>query len=188
MKAWMRPLVLGWLCAGLLVAATPLWAARGPVAGNQQRLPFHPPETDAFGNQWYIYQAGWFRQVGNMPIYGQGGMLSINGNQLSSNSNTARIDDNGDLLFENMQAGNINVTRRLQINKDDGYIRIIDIFKNTQAQEQQFNVAYHSSIMYGLQGSQTITDTRKKDQVLGVIAQDGQGRNIVQAVSGNHRR
>ena len=83
------------------------------------------------------------------------------------NSNQARIDDNGDLLFENMQANGCTVTRRLQINKDEGYIRIIDIVKNTSGQDQQISLAYRSSFNFGLQGTQSISDSKKKGPVTG---------------------
>ena len=42
-------------------------------------LPYVVP--DNMGNQWRIYQYGQLQQTGNMPLYSQGAMLHINGNQ-----------------------------------------------------------------------------------------------------------
>lgn len=178
------------ICVALILAASELGAAQifrrggGQPAKGMVNLPYRPQQTDAFGNQWYIYQGGWIRQIGNMPVYSEGGMLMIDGNQPNMNSNQARLEDNGELIFENMQANNCTITRRMLINKEEGYIRIIDIFKNTQAQASSINVSYRSSLNYGLQGSQTVADPKKKDQALGIIAQDGQGRNVVEVYAG----
>ena len=93
-------LVLGsgaFVCSGdkLVIAARIMPAAAGKGMVN---LPYHPPGTDTFGNSWYIYQGGWIRQQGNMPVYSEGAMLLINGNQPQMTTNQARLEENGNGL------------------------------------------------------------------------------------------
>jgi len=39
---------------------------------------------DSAGNQWMILQGGMIQQRGNMPIYGQGAILLINGENVQN--------------------------------------------------------------------------------------------------------
>src|SRR5436305_15133040 len=82
--------------------------------------------ADIQGNQWMVYPPGNIQMQGNSPIYSQVAQITINGNQPSMQNNSGRIDDKtGELLLENMAAGTITVTRRLQFNPDDGSVRVI---------------------------------------------------------------
>ena len=132
-----------------------------PGAKGVVNLPYHPPQGDAFGNQWYIYQGGTLRQQGNMPVYGEGASLLVNNNQASMNTNQARLEDNGELVLENMTVPGATVTRRLMFYKNEGYVRVIDIFKNPGGQELMLPVMYRSQMPYGLTASQTIADPQK---------------------------
>src|SRR5258705_2413894 len=106
--------------------------AVGAVAGGgagSVTLPYNV--SDNTGNQWLFYQAGQFQQQGNMPVYSQGAMLQINGAYPQARNNQGRIDDKtGELILDNMNANGVNVTRRILINKDEGWVRYIDIIKN----------------------------------------------------------
>ena len=156
----------------------------GPAAPGSVNLPYMLPQTDAFGNRWMVYPNGYIQQQGNMPVYSQGAMITINGGQPNVAINQARLDDNGELVLENMNAPGCTVTRRILFNTEDGYIRIIDILKNTQAQEQRLNVSFRGSMNYGIQATQTIPDPKRKDQVIGCVAQDSQGRAVVEVFAG----
>src|SRR5438552_15320619 len=130
---------VAWLTAAAAIPAVgqPIIRRAGPVPGGKGNvnLPYRTPQTDAFGNSYFIYQGGWFRQQGNMPVYSEGAQLLFNGNQPNMNSNQARLEENGELVIENMNAQGCTVTRRLLVSKEDGIIRVIDIFKNTGGQD-----------------------------------------------------
>jgi hypothetical protein len=156
-------------------------SGKGPVS-----LPYRPPQGDAFGNQYYIYQGGWFRQQGNMPVYSEGAQLLINGNAPQMTNNMARLDDTGELVIENMnlpQAG-CTVTRRLHLNASDGFIRIIDVFKNNGGGEITLPVMYRGSMNYGITNSQNVADPRKAGQTNGIIASDNQNRAVLEVYAG----
>ncbi len=141
--------------------------------------------NDNAGNQWRIFQNGWLQQVGNQPIYSQGASILINGNQPAQQNNQARIDNKtGELVMENLGDQSFSVTRRIFINKDDGYVRYIDIIKNTQGQEQTANITIQSNLNFGIQNAQTINDPKKKDHAIGWVAQTGAGPSAVECFAG----
>jgi len=101
-----------------------------------QRRPFRPGVNpgggvtlpymvaDASGNQWRIYQGGWMQQAGNMPLYSQGAMLTVNGNQPNMNNNMARLDaETGEVVFENIQAQGLTITRRVLVDREANLVR-----------------------------------------------------------------
>ncbi len=145
--------------------------------------------NDNAGNQWRIFQNGWLQQVGNMPIYSQGASILLNGNQPAQPNNQARMDDKtGELVMENLGDNSFAVTRRIFVNKDDGYVRYIDIIKNTQGQEQTANVTIQSNLNFGIQNAQTIYDPKKKDHAVGWVAQTGAGPSAVEVFAGRGAR
>src|SRR5271154_1661311 len=88
---------------------------------------------DNLGNNWRVFQGGWFQQNNNMPLYSQGAMLMVDGQNPNANVNTAKLDaKTGEIIFENLQGNGCTVTRRVYLDKAGGYIRYIDSFKNTQ--------------------------------------------------------
>src|SRR5436190_19268084 len=135
-------------------ATRPGRAAAG--AGGQVNLPY--TANDNTGNQWRIYQGGWLQQSGNMPVYSQGAMLTVNGAQPGMQNNMGRLDpDTGEVVLENMNAANgLSVTRRVLIDKERSFVRYIDIVRNTGAQEQTVNLQLNSNFNYGLRGGQNV--------------------------------
>ena len=114
--------VFTWFCANLLVHAA--MGASGTV-----NLPYGV--NDNSGNMWMIFQAGMFNQQGNMPLYSQGAMLMVNGAPLQQNQNQARVEnESGEVVFENLMAQNVTITRRVQVDRQAGFVRYIDIFRN----------------------------------------------------------
>src|SRR5947199_3900822 len=81
-----------------------------------QSLPYFT--TDKDGNQWLVQNGGWLQSRGNMPVYSQGAILSVNGAQVSAPNNQARWDEKtGELIFENLMPGGapsgVQITRRV---------------------------------------------------------------------------
>lgn len=145
--------------------------ARGnaPGAGGVVTLPYSV--ADNGGNQWLFYQYGQFQQQGNMPIYSQGGMLQINGGYPQARNNQARVDEkSGELIFENMQVNGFSLTRRILINKEEGWVRYIDILKNIGNAEAAPNLNWTTSLNYGIQSAAMVSDPKKKESHLAWVA------------------
>jgi hypothetical protein len=183
-----------WVLAGVVAAcalfvALPSASARRLIRSNVGpsgvvNLPYM--SNDALGNQWMVYQPGMLQMQGNTPVFSQAAVLMINGNQPSMNSNQGRIDDKtGELVLENMQAANFTVTRRMEFNGDEGYVRIIDLIKNTQGTDQALNLQITSNVNFGVQSSTMVTDPKKKDQNIAWVCQvAGPGRAAIDVYGG----
>jgi hypothetical protein len=145
--------------------------------------------NDNSGNQWMIYQQGWLRMQGNMPLYSQAAMLNLNGNGLSSRGNQGRIDEKtGELIIEGMNAAGVNVTRRIMVNRTDSYVRYIDVLSNPTPQEISVNIQINSQFNYGVQNSQSIDDPKKKDRPIGWAAALHAGRSVYELYSGKNSK
>lgn len=169
-----------------LARRAPVPAGGGAAAGNVN-LPY--TVQDNMGNQWRIYQYGQLQQSGNMPLYSQGAMLMVNGNQAMVQNNRGRMDEKtGELVLEGMQVQNgITITRRILINKESNLVRYVDVFKNTSGQDQSINVMVQTSMNYGVGSAQLIEDPKKKGTQIGWVAQTGPNNNgtVVEVFSGH---
>lgn len=149
-------------------------------------LPYTSPDKD--GNQWMVHFYGYLQQQGNMPVYSNAGVLTINGMNSSGRvvQRQAKIDGKtGELILENMQMGTVSVTRRFQFNKDEGYVRIIDVLKNTQNRDQTVQLALNANANYGVQSGQTIPDPKKKNQNYAWVGQtSANNKAIVEIYNG----
>lgn len=154
-----------------------------PVAGGGNvQLPYTVP--DSSGTSWMIYNASNIQQQGNMVIYSGAGAFSINGNQ-PQGRNMATLDEKtGEIVFENLRVGQFVVTRRLLINKEDCYVRCIEVIKNTAGQDQNANLMIASNLNYGINTGQFITDPKKKDQNMAWVAQTGANRAVMELWAG----
>jgi hypothetical protein len=165
----------------LLLCSLPLHAADQTV-----NLPYMSPDKD--GNQWMVHFYGYLQQQGNMPVYSNTGVLMINGNSTSNRmpQRQAKIDGKtGELILENLQVGTINVTRRFQFNKDEGYVRIIDVLRNNQNRDQPIQLTLNANANYGVQSGQTLADPKKKNQNYAWIGQtSANNRAIVEIFNG----
>ncbi len=182
-------------CVAVLLTACVLcqWASGQGIVRRIRPVPGQPGMislpyivSDTQGNQWMVYQQGMLQMQGNAPVYSQGAMLTINGGQPGAQTNTGRIDDKtGELILENMNANGFVLTRRLEFNTDEGYVRYIDIIKNPQAQDQQLNLQLSSNVNFGVQSATMVPDPRKKDQNLAWVAQiAGPGKAAVELYAG----
>src|SRR5213596_2754321 len=168
------------------VAARRMMRPGGPQPGPGGMINLPYMVNDNSGNQWRIYQGGWLQQTGNMPLYSQGAMLTVNGSQPNANSNTARVDpDTGELIFENLNANGMLITRRVLIDRDGGYVRYIDLVKNTTGQEQSVNLQVNSNFNYGLRGGQNVPDPRRKGQDVAWVGQThANGMAVIEMYAG----
>src|SRR5688572_27301865 len=176
--ASLAPLVAA---AVVLAAAIPLHAAPDQTV----TLPYQQPDKD--GNSWMVHYYGYLQQQGNMPVYSSTGVLTINGNSTSNRQQRqAKIDGKtGELVLEALTVSTVSVTRRFQFNKEDGYVRIIDVIKNTQARDQQVNITLNANANYGVQQGQVVADPKKKEQNHAWVAQtSANNRAIVELVNG----
>lgn len=157
--------------------------ANAPAGGNVN-LPY--TVADNAGNQYFFYQSGQFQQQGNMPIYSQAAMLQISGQYPQARNNQASVDPKtGEIIFEKMTAPNVEVTRRILVNKEEGWVRYIDIIKNPSNNEQSVNLVWTTNLNYGTQMAQLVADPRKKDQNIAWVAQTHmQGRSVVELFAG----
>jgi hypothetical protein len=145
--------------------------AAAATGGSSIRLPY--TVNDNSGGSYYFYANGMFRMQGNMPIFSQAAQIQINGGGLPNQANAmGKLDDKtGEIILENLVSGNLNITRRILINKTDNYIRYIDIFKGTGAGETQLNLQFYTSINYGVQTAINVEDPKKKNQNIAWVAQ-----------------
>jgi len=170
--------------ASLLAARIMRPVANAPGgAGGVVNLPYQVQDNQ--GTTWMLYGAGWLQQQGNMPVYSQGAILMINQNQPNMNVNQAKIDaKTGEVIFENMQCMNTQITRRIKLDKEAGVARYIDIIKNTQAAEQTVQLMIQTNTNYGINSAQMVPDPKRKDQNLAWVAQTSGNRTVVELFSG----
>lgn len=156
----------------------------GPAGPGMVGLPYM--FQDGSGGVWRVYQGGWFQQQSNMPLYSQGAMLTVDGQQPNMMGNSAKLDPKtGELIFENMNINGCSVTRHILLDKAVGpCIRYIDVFQNTGNAARTFQVMIQSSCNYGLNGGQGVPDPRKKDQNLGWVGETGANQAIVEMYAG----
>jgi hypothetical protein len=166
---------------GRLIANGP--AAGGGGAGGAVNLPYQV--QDAQGTTWMLYGSGWLQQQGNLPMFSQAAILSINNNQPTMNVNQAKLDaKTGEVMFENMPCMNTSVTRRIKLDKDAGVARYIDIIKNTQAAEQTVQLMLQTNTNYGITSAQMVADPKRKENNVAWVAQTSGNRTVIELYSG----
>lgn len=150
-------------------------------------LPYRMTQADAQGNGYFIYQGGWFQQQGNMPQYSEGGLLMVNGNQPNMTNNLAKLEPDGELVLENMntQQAGCTVTRRLMVDRDNGWVRIVDVFKNTTNAAVNLPVSYRTSLNFGVTSVQQIGQGGGGHKSAdAVVAVDGRNRGALEWFGG----
>jgi hypothetical protein len=166
----MRCCILVFLFAGAALGQAIPRVRPVPGQPGMIRLPYIV--GDSQGNQWMIYQQGMLQMQGNNPVYSQSGVLTINGVQPNVQTNMARLDDKtNELILENMNANGLIVTRRLEFNMTEGYVRYIDIIKNPQPQDVQVNLQISSNVNFGVQSAAMVPDPRRKDQIVAWVGE-----------------
>jgi hypothetical protein len=176
------------VCSGMVSAKLLARPFGGPAAAGMINLPYMV--QDGQGNQWRVYQFGQIQQTGNMPIYSQGAMLMINGNQPSVLRNQARIVDEktGEIALEHMNMQGFDVTRRILIDKDTNVVRYVDIVKNTQGTDQTVNLMIQTTLNYGVNTAANVPDAKRKGQDVGWVAQTGAGAAVAEVYCGKNTK
>ena len=159
-----------------------LIAAGSYAVADTVQLPYQSPDTN--GNQWIVYFQGNLQQQGAQPVFSQAGMITINGQQPQAAGQTASYDDkNKELTLNFVARGPVRETRRIKFD-DNGIVRIIDVFDNTQNQDTTVNVSLISNTNFGVNDSATIVDPKKKTNALGWIAMTGANRAAMSLFAG----
>lgn len=188
--------VLAWVLASAALSGTAqaqLRAMPRPVGrpgtvgpGGVVNLPY--TINDAKGNQYRIYQNGALRQENNVPVYSQGGMLLVNGAYPQQNNNQGRLDEKtGELLIENLQIPNapgLTLTRRIALDREGGFVRYVDVLKNTGNQAVTANCQLQTNLNYGVNAAQSVADPKRKDQNIAWVGQTGANVSVVEVFAG----
>lgn len=181
---------LGWLAT----AATPVAAQRvadrrveaenaAAGGGATVNLPHVVPGGD--GQQWMIQRGGWLQQQGNMPVFAQAAMLNINGAGPQGNANRATQDkQSGELVIDGLQIGGLALTRRVLINREENYVRYIDVLRNRGGGEQVINLTLQTSLNFGVNGGNVVADPKKASANLGWVAATGAGPVVAEVWAG----
>lgn len=144
------------LCVAIALAAASLARAENVP------LPFTTP--DSTGNQWIVYYQGSLQQQGNQPIFGQAGMITVDGRQPQQGQQTANYDAaTQELTITFDSRGPLRHIRRMKFDDNSSVVRIIDIFDNTQDRPASANIQLHTNTNFGVNDSQLIADAKAKD-------------------------
>jgi hypothetical protein len=133
--------------------------------------------ADGKGETWMVYQPSTIQMQGNFPVYQQAATITIAGQQPNVQTGPRIDDKTGELIMENLQVGGFVLTRRIQFNTDDGYMRVIDQIKNPTNADQQLNLQLMSYINFGVQSQQMIPDPKKGSQNIAWVATTAAGNN-----------
>jgi hypothetical protein len=154
-----------------------------PGSGGDVALPY--PFADEGGNIWQINSNGWLQEQGRSPVISQGSLLYVNGNTSNQANNQARLDPKtGELVIDNLEINGVTITRRLLFRKRDGVLRYVDIFHNTQNQQQTITASITTNLNFNVANAQFIADPKIKDRNLAWAAQTAGGRTLVQIYGG----
>ena len=106
---------------------------------------------------WTIQNGGWLQQrpmngMNSDSIYNQAGALNIDGNGLMQTNNQARVDPKtGEVVLESFQPFNgVQITRRIQVRRDDDLVRCVDVFKSTGGGDVTLGLQYAMSLNRGV--------------------------------------
>lgn len=179
----------------------------GGNSGGGRPITLPTTVTDNAGSVWTIYANGMVQQQGGgIPIFGQLGQFTVNGNAANANrlnmpngmignmpggmaaaaggGASARIDDRtGEVTLSNLTVGGFIVTRRILVEKETASLRFADTFRNLTNAEKAAVINYSGSFNFGIQSSRLITppDLKKSNQPLGWIGMTGNNRAIFSA-------
>lgn len=144
---------------------------------------------DGAGGNWVIHRYGWLQQQGNQPVYSQGAILQVNGNQVNANQQQARLDaKTGEIVLENVNVQPLALHRRIKVEREQNYVRIIDVFRNPTPQEQVVQLQWQTNLNFGVQNAQLVEDARKRGQQLAWVAQTHANKTAVEVFAGRNAK
>jgi hypothetical protein len=168
-------------------------AAPRSQTGTVVNLPYNFP--DGKSPAWIIQNGGWLQQR-PMPgfngnpfmdmVYNQTAVLTIDGNGLAQTNNQVRVDQKtGEVMCDSFQPINtIQVTRRIEVRREEDLVRYVDVFKNNGGADVTINLQYSMSLNRGVQNGQTVNDPKKAGADLGWVGQTMRGRTAVEIFAG----
>ncbi|HEX3355976.1 MAG TPA: hypothetical protein VHS31_03250 [Tepidisphaeraceae bacterium] len=170
----------------LLLPTQMLLAAPRVQPGGAINLPY--TTSDGKSPSWIIQNGGWLQQrrMNDDAIYAQAGMLMIDQNNPGQTNNQGRFDaKTGEIILDNFQpVDGVQVSRRIQVRRDDDLVRCIDVFKNVGAADASVAVQYTASLNRGVMAGQTIPDGKKAGADLAWVAQVVRGKTAVEIFAG----
>jgi len=172
-RVWPVAAVLLGLCAGVASADQPV------------TLPY--TSADIGGIRWMVDQGGNIQMQGNLPVWAQAAMLTVDGNQRTGGPDqpVGQIDaKTGELVIDAVKYGQCTAQRRILFPKDNSFVRVVDMFKNPTNQAITITPALRSTVNYGVRSSSTVTDPRHPENTLAVTAMTQVNRVAVEVFGG----
>jgi hypothetical protein len=165
-----------------LVLLVPLAAA----TAQERSITLPHTVNDNTGNQWFLQQQGYINMQGNQPIYGQAGMLQVNGNSLRWRDQQAtQVAKTGEvILSEATSQGGVVVQRRVLFDAESGFARVVDVFTNRTGREQTVKVQLQSNVNFGVNVGRTVGDPKGRAGEIGWIGQTPVNRVAVEVLAG----
>lgn len=137
-------------------------------------------------NTWTIQHGGWFQQQGNQPIFGQAANITVNGQGVQGNMHRAALDKKtNELVLEGMNIAGLSLTRRIFFSEEENYCRYIDVFTNRGATEVAVQLMMQTSLNFGINAGNLVTDPKRDTSTIGWIAQTGAGPSVLEWWAGN---
>lgn len=165
-------LVVGIL--GSSIATAERVRAIKPAAGGGTNLPYTFPGGGDL--QWVVQPGGWIQHQGNLPVFAQAANVTVNGNGPQGNFNRGTIDkQTGELICDGLQLGNVSLSRRVLLDREEGIVRYIDVFSNRNNQPQELAVMLQTSLNFGVNGGALVADPRNEETNIGWAVQTGAG-------------
>lgn len=142
--------------------------------------------NDNNGNQWVLQQIGFLGMQGNQPIFGQAGMLTVNGQSVRWRDNQVQqVDRTGELVFGETSAANLGVQRRVYFDSDSGYARVVDVFSNKTDRDVNVTVQLQTQVNFGINSAGQIRDPKgKKNLPIAWAGQTPVGRTALSIFAG----
>lgn len=120
--------------------------------------------ADNSGNQWVVQQMGFINMQGNQPIFGQAGMIQVNGQSVRWRENQVQQDErSGEIIFGEANSANLSIQRRVHLDAESGYARVADVFTNKTDREISVNVQLQTHVNFGINSAGTINDPKGKN-------------------------
>jgi len=159
MHGKLLPLTAIVLTAAIAIGQT--WPADGPAAapGGPVAAPGGPAQslhitgtpmkgsmlkiTDGAGFVWDITNRGMVND-GSGDAFDGAMQLTVNGNQFYTSSATVSVDGR-EIECGKLNVGNVEVSRRIYVDAEEGYCRWIDIFENKTGSELPLSIQYYTN-------------------------------------------
>lgn len=157
-----------------------LFALGGLAAGEPDKVPADfSPQTDAAGLRWDIQQNGAIND-GDSDCFDNGLRLTVNGQQFNSQQAMMTPDRTEYFLTGRRMPQNLEVVRRIRLDRQRGYMQYFEIVKNQSPQDIQVNCVLQSNLGsqpqgFFTEGGQAFAGGALGPKGVGVLALQGPG-------------